>query len=244
MLEYIIRQALPKPEWEVVRADEEKDPGSITQMVIKRIVTSDLIVADLTDHNPNVFYELAVAHGYKKPVVTIMTDGQKVPFDIVDMRTVFYDLTNPASVHSAKERLVNSAKHVLENPTPTNPLVGYEMFSTAGNRDASPSDKLEFGMTQILSRLSHIESRLPDTRPSSALVRPSRRSPREIFSPKETEERREEIRSNLRALNADLEVLKDAEDDQAAEAHRKKLYRELEMWMERARRFDVDLDRI
>ena len=160
-LEYIIRQALPKPEWNVIRADEEKDPGSITHRVIDRIVNSDLIVADLTDCNPNVFYELAVAHGYKKPVVTIMTSGQKVPFDIIDMRTVFYDLTNPASVHSAKERLRDSAREVLTNPTQTNPLVSYEMFSTASNAvDASPDDKLEFAMGQVLARLGHIERRL------------------------------------------------------------------------------------
>lgn len=161
VLEYIIRQALQGPEWKVVRADEEKDPGSITHMVIKRIVDSDLIVADLTDHNPNVFYELAVAHGYKKPVVTIMTDGQKPPFDIIDMRTVFYDLANPASVHTAKVRLQESARAALDNPNPTNPLVAYDMFSTASNQsDASPSDKLEFAMAQILARLAQIESRM------------------------------------------------------------------------------------
>ncbi|MFE7423787.1 hypothetical protein [Rhodococcus sp. NPDC057529] len=195
-LEYIIRQALPAPEWDVVRADEEKDPGSITHMVISRIVNSDLVVADLSDHNPNVFYELAVAHGYKKPVVTIMTAGQKVPFDIVDMRTVFYDLTNPASVHTARERLEHSARHVLENPTPTNPLVGYEMFSTASNRaDASPSDKLEFGMTQILRRLSHIESRLDE--PGGTRRRSTKPSAVENLSAEELAEKQDEIRANL-----------------------------------------------
>ncbi|NKR72922.1 hypothetical protein GS492_09735 [Rhodococcus hoagii] len=160
-LEYIIREALPLPEWKVVRADEETDPGSITNKVIERIVSSDLIVADLTGHNPNVFYELAVAHGYKKPVVTIMTEGEKVPFDIVDMRTVFYDLTNPASVHTAKAKLCASARAVLDNPNPTNPLVAHAMFSTASNSaDATPADKLEFAMGQILGRLTHIESRI------------------------------------------------------------------------------------
>ncbi|NKS54727.1 hypothetical protein GS500_18045 [Rhodococcus hoagii] len=167
-LEYIVREALPEPEWHVMRADEETDPGSITNKVIERIVTSDLIVADLTGHNPNVFYELAVAHGYKKPVVTIMTDGEKVPFDIVDMRTVFYDLTNPASVHTAKTKLRASAHAVLANPNPTNPLVAYAMFSTASNgADATPADKLEFGMGQVLRRLRQIESSIEDLRAPS-----------------------------------------------------------------------------
>lgn len=168
-LEYIIRQALPLPDWDVKRADEEPDPGSITHMVIKRIIESDLIVADLTDHNPNVFYELAVAHGYRKPVVTIITEGQMPPFDIVDLRTVFYDLTNPASVHEAKIRLADSARAALDTSDPnrsraTNPLAVYEMFpSTNNQQDGSSQQLLDFGLAEILRRLNHIEARLEES---------------------------------------------------------------------------------
>lgn len=69
-LKYIIEKALPKPTWEVTRGDAESNPDSITNQIVKRIVESELIVADLTGHNPNVFYELAIAHGYQRPVIT------------------------------------------------------------------------------------------------------------------------------------------------------------------------------
>ncbi len=129
-LDYVVKKAFTAPEWDVVRADEETSPDSITTQVIGRIVESDLIIADLTDHNPNVFYELAVAHGYKKPVIHMMQVGQKVPFDVVDQRVIFYDLTDPESVDKARSGLTSSAAWLTANPGQTrNPLSAYDQFS-------------------------------------------------------------------------------------------------------------------
>lgn len=163
-LEYIIRKALPAPEWAVLRADEEDDPSSITNKVIDRIVTSDLIVADLTDHNPNVFYELAVAHGYKKPVVAMMTDGQTPPFDVIDQRAVFYDLTNPASVDAARVKLERSARLALEDGSvAVNPLALHSMFSTATAASGDGTDTtagLAALFDNVTARLTDIERKL------------------------------------------------------------------------------------
>lgn len=57
VLTYVIKKALCEPDWTVVRADEESTPDSIGQRVVDRVIKSDLIVADLTGHNPNVFYD-------------------------------------------------------------------------------------------------------------------------------------------------------------------------------------------
>lgn len=164
VLDYIIREALTAPQWNVIRADEEVDSGSITHKVIERIATSDLIVADLTDHNPNVFYELAVAHGYDKPVVNLMTEGQRMPFDIVDQRAVFYDLTDPGSVHRAKTWLSKAAENALTSDArPTNPLAGYKLFAggqTASDGGAPNGAKLEYALDTIMARLNRIESEI------------------------------------------------------------------------------------
>lgn len=147
-LDYIVKKAFTRPDWEVVRADDETSPDSITTQVIGRIVESDLIVADLTDHNPNVFYELAVAHGYRKPVIHMMEEGQKVPFDVVDQRVIFYDLTNPESVDKAQSGLVSSARWLDDNPSlARNPLSAYDQFSVishggnGGDEGASYRDR-------------------------------------------------------------------------------------------------------
>lgn len=74
-----------KPE----RADHISSPGLITTQIIKRLVDSDLVVADLTNHNPNVFYELAIRHVVQKPVVHLIQEGQEIPFDLKNVRTIF-----------------------------------------------------------------------------------------------------------------------------------------------------------
>ena len=57
LLNYIIKRVLEKLEFDfdVRRADEIQQPGLITQQVIERVVSADLVVADLTGHNANVF---------------------------------------------------------------------------------------------------------------------------------------------------------------------------------------------
>lgn len=160
-LKYIFREALKGDEWEVHRADEGKSPDSIGQHVIKRLYEADLVIADLTGHNPNVFYELAIAHGWRKPVVHLIAKGEKVPFDIVDQRTIFYDITDLASVEEAVDRLREYATYALEHAKElVTPLTSFEMFSQirADNTDggAAVAEVLE----QVVSRLARMESKM------------------------------------------------------------------------------------
>ncbi|PPF88643.1 hypothetical protein C5C03_06490 [Clavibacter michiganensis] len=162
-LEYIIKRAFEGEEWEVVRADEETAPDSITTQVIGRIVEADLIVADLTDHNPNVFYELAVAHGYEKPVIHLMQDGQKVPFDVVDQRVIFYDLANPESVDKARLSLAASVKWLDEKPGQSrNPLSAYGRFSviSAGSEGGDAGVAVAEAIEGLSRQMARMEARL------------------------------------------------------------------------------------
>src|ERR1039457_5304175 len=59
-----------------IRADEIPKGGMITTQVIERLVDADLVIADLTDSNPNVFYELAVRHVVRKPLILLIERGQ------------------------------------------------------------------------------------------------------------------------------------------------------------------------
>jgi hypothetical protein len=76
---------------EPTRSDKLGEPGIITSQVIKRITEDDLVIADLTELNPNVFYELAIRHMIGKPLVQIMEKGHRLPFDVAAARTVFID---------------------------------------------------------------------------------------------------------------------------------------------------------
>lgn len=163
VLRFIVKKAFSEDAWSVHRADNEVAPDSITNRVISRIYESDMIVADLTDHNPNVFYELAVAHGFQKPVIHLITEGQDLPFDVNDQRAIFYDLTNPESVDAAIGRVADVAKWLEEHPGEgVNPLSAYAQFKTiSGNDDAGAAvaeaiEQLTTGMNRLEWQVSKI----------------------------------------------------------------------------------------
>jgi len=92
LMNYIIKEAVEDYGYSVVRSDKMDTPGSITRQIIGKIVNSELVIADLTDHNPNVFYELAVRHATGKPFIQLIRDNQTIPFDVADQRTIYYGL--------------------------------------------------------------------------------------------------------------------------------------------------------
>ncbi len=90
VLEALIRRALEK-DWEVVRADQIAVPGMISGQVIEYLLRSGLVIADLSFHNPNVFYELAIRHTIGRPTVHLIRKGDAIPFDLKDFRTITID---------------------------------------------------------------------------------------------------------------------------------------------------------
>lgn len=160
-LEYLIRRALPMPKWEVHRADEGASPGSISHHVIDNIAKADLIVVDLTDHNPNVFYELAIAHGWKKPVVHIIEDGQKIPFDVIDQRTIPYDLTDLKSVSDAVDAITKAAEWAIaHNDELVTPMKQYEMFSVSTSNGNDPATVQTLQFEELIRRIGGLERAL------------------------------------------------------------------------------------
>jgi hypothetical protein len=77
----------------LVRADIG-EAGMITGQIIEHIIHSKLVVVDLSFHNPNVFYELALRHAVRKPIVQISRAADKLPFDIGQVRTIVVDTTD------------------------------------------------------------------------------------------------------------------------------------------------------
>ena len=81
--EVVITPPLVEAGYEVERADDLAGRDqSILRRIVQAIAESDLVVADLTDLNPNVLYELGLAHGLQRPAVLLTQDIAQVPFDL------------------------------------------------------------------------------------------------------------------------------------------------------------------
>jgi hypothetical protein len=76
-----------------VRADDSFGPGLIVADVANQIADSDLIIAEITPNNPNVYYEVGYAHALNKPTILIAEKSTKLPFDVSPFRTLFYENT-------------------------------------------------------------------------------------------------------------------------------------------------------
>ena len=117
--EYIIRPAVEEFGYHLTRADYIKEPGIITSQIIDQIFESSLVIADLSDNNPNVFYELAIRHIIQKPYIQMMRSGQKIPFDINGLRTIPFD-TDLELANNAKKELSDQIKSIEDGKFNTN----------------------------------------------------------------------------------------------------------------------------
>jgi hypothetical protein len=92
--EYGIKPAAEAAGFTCYRADKAAAPGAIVAKIIKGIFSSDVIVADLTASNPNVFYELGVAHTIDNKTIVICEKGrQPLPFNLRSYLIIFYSRT-------------------------------------------------------------------------------------------------------------------------------------------------------
>jgi hypothetical protein len=75
---------------EVKRVDELPGAIAITDEIHRLIQNARIVICDLTDERPNVYYELGFARGLNKPLICIAREGTKVHFDVYGLKTIFF----------------------------------------------------------------------------------------------------------------------------------------------------------
>jgi tetratricopeptide (TPR) repeat protein len=118
----LIRPALEEAGCEVFRADEEQRAGDIRTDMFQELLVADLVVADLTLDNPNVWYELGVRHALRaRGVVLIQGPRPTQPFDIYTDRKLNYRLKDgapdPDALDSDRKALADLARATLDAPS-------------------------------------------------------------------------------------------------------------------------------
>jgi hypothetical protein len=126
----IVEPAVEPFKLNVIRADAIDKPGVITKQIIEYLLRSRLVIVDLSHHNPNVFYELAIRHMMRLPVVQIIRLADKVPFDINQMRTVIIDDSDIYSLvpktESYRSEIATQIRRALDDPDSVdNPITTY-----------------------------------------------------------------------------------------------------------------------
>jgi len=171
VFKHIISPAVEPLGYKPLRADQISKPGIITSQVMQHVIDSPLVIADLTGHNPNVFYELAIRHGIRTPFIQIISEGEKIPFDVAGLRTIEVDVRNLDSVEEAKKELVRQVKSIeqgeAEIDTPISVAVDLRIL-----RGSEDPQKLSFAdikeaISELGSRILSLETIL--TRPKIEL---------------------------------------------------------------------------
>lgn len=105
ILRHIIQPELERRSYSVVRADMLAQPGIITGQIFEQLVHADLVIADLTGHNANVLYELAIRHALKKACIHIIAARETLPFDVAQNRAIFFNHQDLDSAAYCREQI-------------------------------------------------------------------------------------------------------------------------------------------
>lgn len=118
----IIEPAANKAGYRAKRSDIESAPGNITHDIINALASAEMVVADLTSANANVFFELGIRHAFRKSgTVHIVNKSNDIPFDIKNYRAIEYstelaDISNAINLIADAIRKREDAPEKSDNP--------------------------------------------------------------------------------------------------------------------------------
>jgi tetratricopeptide (TPR) repeat protein len=119
----MIRPAAKDANWEVLRIDEVVAVGAINEQYLKEILTADLVLAEISSPNANVFYELGIRHAISpRGTLLVARTNTVIPFDLSSHRVLMYEAT-PDGMKAGREQIELTLAHHTTNPA-DNPAWG------------------------------------------------------------------------------------------------------------------------
>lgn len=150
---YIISPVCEECGFEAIRVDKVNQSDSITQTIIDYIKESELVIADITGHNPNAFFEMGYRASIGKPMIHLKEKSEKIPFDISGIRAFDYELSDLDSVAEVKARL-----------TKTIGTMSFEFDDIENKNELQGQDIVRNDNTQLLSVLYEIQDEIAGLR--------------------------------------------------------------------------------
>ena len=168
VLKHVLEPAAERCGYEALRSDKISEPGQITNQVIQHILDDPMVIADLTDSNGNVFYELALRHAIRKPLVQLISEGEKIPFDVAGMRTISVnhrDLDSAQQARQEIEKQIEAVEHKKpeEIDSPITVALDFQTLRQSGNPEQRSIAEFAAALTDIRSSIVGIQMRLSET---------------------------------------------------------------------------------
>jgi hypothetical protein len=177
LMELIVEPALQMYKFEVIRADRIPRPAVITSDIIDLVQNADLCIIDLTEHNPNVFYECGRRHETGKPFIQLLRKGDTLPFDVAGIRTIPYDTSTPrATLESVKAIQAFVCEFEKQGYTPTSSGVSLSSIAVS-------LDRIERKLISVTGASSSITdySQLSSNNSPYDSITDSLKHPRQVF---------------------------------------------------------------
>jgi hypothetical protein len=127
MYNFVISPILLEANLEPYRSDLDPTPGQVNTQMLRRLVEAQIVIADLTGRNPNVFYEFGIVHAFARPVIALVDSASSLPFDAHDERVIelgeHAEVLGAGQAEEAKAALREALKVVLApDYIPASPL--------------------------------------------------------------------------------------------------------------------------
>ena len=113
----IFKPALEAASYTVSRADDLFVPRPIMLDIQESIINVHLVLCEMSERNPNVFYELGLAHAIGKPAILLAKKEDDIPFDLRHVRVIIYDCTRAGWEQKLRQSIAAAAQAVNEAPS-------------------------------------------------------------------------------------------------------------------------------
>lgn len=139
------------------------DSTAITKQIYKDLNESDLVIANLTELNPNVMYELAIRFCIGKPVIIIAEEGTKLPFDVKDQRTFFY-INDSQGTLDLRKKISQALSKIDFSDEPSSPIYDalgeIALFKQLKNEEDSNGGVSDKAISLIMDKLDDMDSKI------------------------------------------------------------------------------------
>jgi hypothetical protein len=131
----------------------------VSSQIINRLHDTELVIADLSFHNANVFYEMAIRHKVGKPIIHMIRKGERIPFDVIPHRAIGFAHTHPDDHKDARAKLTSAVAEAIKPGFEADNPITHARGKLEFEEKASPEMKvLAEELAALRARFDTIES--------------------------------------------------------------------------------------